>query len=204
MTTQRRTTRPDPCRLYRARLRPELVEVPEQTFLMIDGHGDPNTSVRFPAAIQALFSVGYTLRFALKRAGAPAYRVGPLEGLWWGPDMARFSAEDKSDWSWTIMIHVPDEVTGEDVERAVRDVTAKKDVPAALDLRLERLAEGRCAQVMHRGPFSAEAETIATLHAFIADQGLSRRGKHHEIYLSDTRRAAPENWRTVLRQPVAP
>jgi hypothetical protein len=189
-------------RLYRARQAPELVEVPELAFLMIDGHGDPNTSPRYQAALAGLYSASYGLKFALKRAGAGDYRVAPLEGLWWVPDMTRFTIDDKSDWDWTMMIRQPDPVDVDLLQRVAGEVAAKKDLPTALELRLERWAEGRCAQVLHRGPFAAEGPTIAALHAFITGQGMTLRGKHHEIYLSDIRRAAPDSWKTIIRQPV--
>ena len=188
--------------LYRARQTPELVDVPELGFLMIDGQGDPNTSTRFPQAVQALYGVSYTLKFALKHAGGPDYRIAALEGLWWAEDMSSFALEDKSAYEWTLMIRQPDAVTPGLVEKAAAEVAEKKQLPAARELRLQRFAEGRAAQVLHLGPYAAEAPTIERLHAFIADQGLERRGRHHEIYLGDPRRAAPERLRTIIRQPV--
>lgn len=189
-------------KLYRAGKKPEFVEVPELSFLMIDGHGDPNLSEHYRVAIQALYGVSYTLKFALKRAGGPDYRVAPLEGLWWVEDMAGSSIEDKSDWDWTAMIRQPAEVTPELVAEAVREVAEKKKLPAAGELRLERFAEGLAAQVLHVGPYADEGPTIGRLHAFIAQHGHARRGKHHEIYLSDPRRTAPERLKTIIRQPV--
>ena len=188
--------------LYRARATPELVDVPELSFLMIDGRGDPNASVRFQEAVQALHSVSYTLKFALKRAGAADYRIGPLEGLWWAADMRSFVTDDKSAYEWTLMIRQPDEVTPPLVERAAAEVAERKRLPAARDLRLERFAEGRAAQVLHLGPYAAEGPTIERLHAFIRENGLRMREKHHEIYLGDPRRATPERLKTILRQPV--
>jgi hypothetical protein len=188
--------------LYRARQTPELVEVPELSFLMIDGHGDPNISDRYRDAVQALYGVSYTLKFALKRAGGPDYRVAPLEGLWWVEDMARFTTEDKSAWDWTAMIRQPLEVTPELVAEVAAEVAEKKQLPATRELRLERFAEGRAAQVLHLGPYADEGPTIERLHAFIEERGCARRGKHHEIYLSDPRRTAPERLKTIIRQPV--
>ena len=190
--------------LYRARLgRPELVRVPETGFVMIDGRGDPNSSPEYSEAIQALYAASYTLKFALKKTTGFDYRVGPLEGLWWADDMADFSVARKSDWIWTMMIAQPDAVTNERFA-AARDAAArKKALPALARTRLVRFTEGLCAQVLHVGPFSAEAPTIAALHAFIRSQGFDLSGKHHEIYLSDPRRSAPEKWKTIIRQPVA-
>jgi hypothetical protein len=189
--------------LYRARQTPELLDVPELGFLMIDGHGDPNTSSRFQEAVQALYAVSYTLRFALKRAGGSNYRVAPLEGLWWAEDMSRFTIEDKAAWDWTLMIRQPPEVTPQLMAETTADVAEKKHLQAARELRLERFAEGLAAQVLHLGPYAAEAPTIERLHVFIAEQGYARRGMHHEIYLGDPRRAAPERLKTIIRQPVS-
>jgi hypothetical protein len=175
---------------------PELIEVPERAVLMTDGRGDPNGSESFQAAVGALFSVSYGLRFRLKRELGVDRPVGPLEGLWWteGGDV---SFADRSTWRWVALIEQADEVTPELVEAMARDKGV--EVP----LRLERLREGRAAQVLHVGPFSEEPATIERLHAFIAERGLRPTGRHHEIYLSDMRRAAPERWRTIIRQPVA-
>jgi hypothetical protein len=190
--------------LYTAAAEPGLVHVPEFRFLMVDGHGDPNTAAAYGQALEALYSVSYTLKFALKRAPAPSdYRVMPLEGLWWVPDMRLFSIERKDDWDWTLMIRQPDEVDERLFEEAVQQAAAKKRLPAAPLLRLESFTEGAAAQVMHVGPYAEEGPTIQRLHAFIAEQGLERAGKHHEIYLSDPRRSAPERLKTVIRQPVA-
>jgi hypothetical protein len=127
----------------------------------------------------------------------------PLEGLWWVDDMSRFTIDDKTSWKWTALIAQPDLVTDELVHKALAAAAAKRPLPAAGRVRLERFCEGRAAQVLHLGPFSAEGPTIAGLHGFIAEQGLGRRGQHHEIYLTDPSRTAPERLKTVIRQPVA-
>ena len=190
--------------LYSATRTPAFLDVPELPYLMIDGAGDPNTAPAYAEAVQALYSVAYTIRFALKRRADPVDApVMPLEGLWWTPDMATFTTEDKSQWLWTLMIAVPDLVTPEVVEDA-RTAAARTHPRAPLDaVRLERFAEGRCAQVLHVGPYSAEGPTVAALHAFIAAHGDLLEGKHHELYLGDPRRSAPEKLRTIVRQPVA-
>lgn len=191
--------------LYAPGRAPVMVEVPEFSFAMIDGHGDPNVSADYREAIEALYTVSYTLKFALKRGPQQLdYRVMPLEGLWWTPDMADFSTERKGDWDWTMMIRQPEEVTQEDFEQAVATAAGKKDLPAAPALRLERFAEGPAAQLLYVGPYADEGPAIERLHAFIAEQGRRRAGKHHEIYLGDPRRAAPEKLKTIVRQPVAP
>ncbi len=189
--------------LYRARRSPSLVDVPELAFLMIDGHGDPNVSDTYRAALQVLYSVSYGLKFAIKRAGGPVYRVGPPEGLWSVPDMADFATAAKAEWDWTMMIRQPDAVTPALFERTALDVAERKQLPQARDLRLERFAEGRAAQVLHLGSYAGEEPTILALHAFIAEQGYAPRGRHHEIYLGDPRRAAPERLKTIIRQPVS-
>ena len=189
-------------RLYRARRAPELVEVPPGSFLMIDGHGDPNVSDSYQAAVQALYAVSYAIKFTLQSAGGPRYRVAPLEGLWWAADMAAF-VKDKSAWDWTMMIRQPAAVTPELAGTAAREVAEKKRIPAARDLRLEPFAEGLAVQVLHLGPYQDEGPTIQRLHAFIEARGHTMRGKHHEIYLGDPRRAAPERLRTIIRQPVS-
>lgn len=188
--------------LYRARQTPELVDVPEFSFLMIDGQGDPNVSERYREAIQALYAVSYTLKFAFKRAGGPDYRVAPLEGLWSFEEMTSFPTAAKAAWGWTMMIRQPPEVTRQVLEETVPEVAEKKQLPAARELRLERFAEGRVAQVLHVGPYADEGPTIERLHAFIEEQGYVKRGSHHEIYLGDPRRTAPERLKTILRQPV--
>jgi hypothetical protein len=190
--------------LYSATRTPAFVDVPELPYLMIDGHGDPNTAPGYGRAVQALYSVAYTIRFALTRRLEPVDApVMPLEGLWWTADMAAFSTDDKSAWDWTLLIAVPDLVTAGLVDDA-RTAAARKHPAAPLDgVRLDRLAEGRCAQVLHVGPYREEGPTVAALHAFITEQGCALGGKHHEIYLGDPRRSAPEKLRTIVRQPLA-
>jgi hypothetical protein len=188
--------------LYRAQAAPALVTVPELAFVVIDGHGDPNTSPAYAEALQALFRLAYGLKSALRRQLGVESRVGPPEGLWWAADPAAWSAATKSAWDWTMMIRVHDAVTSGLFE-AARGDALRKGPAAVTDVRLERLCEGACAQVLHVGPYAAEAPTIAMLHTFIADSGLRPRDRHHEIYLGDPRRTPPERLRTIIRQPVA-
>ncbi|HEX9028359.1 MAG TPA: GyrI-like domain-containing protein [Anaerolineales bacterium] len=190
-------------KLYFPPANPVLVEPPPMNYLMVDGHGDPNTSPAYQAALEALFSLAYTLKFAIKKAGGPEYTIFPLEGLWWVADMAQFTTSDKSAWDWTMMIAQPEAVSVEGLEQARAAALKKKSLPALEQVRFERFEEGLCAQVMHTGPYSAEGPTIARLHAFIAAQGCQRAGKHHEIYLGDVRRTTPEKLKTVIRQPMA-
>jgi hypothetical protein len=189
--------------LYSAGQAPKFVDVPELSFLMIDGHGDPNRSPRYQTAIEALYAVSYTLKFSIKRAGRPDYTVAPLEGLWWAEDMASFTVEAKSDWDWTMMIMQPAEATPELIEKTTHEVAQKRQLPTAAELRLQRYAEGASAQILHLGAYADEGPTIARLHAFIQEHGREKRGKHHEIYLGDPRRTAPERLKTIIRQPVS-
>jgi hypothetical protein len=180
----------------------EVVDVPPMNFLMIDGHGDPNTAQEYQDAIEALYAVAYALKFMSKKEKGVDYVVPPLEGLWWVENMDEFSLEDKSAWSWTAMVMQPESVTQQMFERALEQVEKKKNLPALSKLRLDTYREGLAVQIMHIGPYSAEAPTIARMHAFIEENGYEPAGKHHEIYLSDLRRVAPEKLKTVLRQPV--
>jgi hypothetical protein len=190
--------------LYGAGREPALVEVPPLTYLMVDGHGDPNHSREYREAVEALFSLSYTLKFTCKRETGTDFRVMPLEGQWWCEDMRRFSVEDKSNWLWTLMILQPPELNESLVSRCRASLAAKKELPALERLRYEQFEEGRCAQILHVGPFTDEGPTVERLHGFIEQQGGELAGRHHEIYLSDIRRAAPARWRTIIRQPMAP
>ena len=188
---------------FTARADPTLLTVPEFSYLMIDGMGNPNTAPQYVAALQALYSLAYTLKFSLKKTAGVDYPVMALEGLWWADDMESFTQGQKDNWYWTMMILQPDLVTPEALETARGEVERKKPGLPVSTIRLERFAEGRCAQIMHIGPYADEGPNIARLHAFIAQNGLQRSGKHHEIYLGDPNRTAPEKLRTIIRQPVA-
>lgn len=178
------------------------VQVPAFTFLMIDGQGDPNTSVAYAQAVEALFSVSYTAKFMVKKGPAQKdYAVMPLEGLWWADDMNAFVGGERSSWRWTMMIMQPPFVPQALLQQAMAEAGRKKDLPALARLRVEQFEEGRCAQILHVGPFTTEGPTIQRLHAHIAARGRLR-GRHHEIYLTDIRRADPSRWKTVIRQPM--
>ncbi len=180
-----------------------LVDVPAMNFLMIDGEGNPNTAQAYADAVQTLYTVSYTLKFMLKKGKAAIdYGVMPLEGLWWTDDMADFSPDNKDIWKWTAMIMQPEWITQELVEEAEEQAARKKDLPALQSLRFLSFEEGKAAQCLHIGPYAEEGPTIERLHQFICDQGLTLRDQHHEIYLSDPRRAAPDKLKTIIRQPV--
>jgi len=189
---------------YTAAAAPAVVDLPPMSYLMVDGQGDPNTSADYAAAIGALYGVSFTLKFTFKRGPERVdYKVMPLEGLWWADDMASFVRGDRAKWHWTAMIMQPDFVTRTHVDAAIAAAGLKRPNEMLGKLRLERFAEGRAAQLLHTGPYSAEAPNIERLHAFIAEQGGKLSGRHHEIYLSDPRRVAPERLKTIIRQPFA-
>lgn len=181
-----------------------LLEVPPMRFLMLDGRGDPNTAPAYEAAIQALFSVAYTLKFMSKNDLGNDYVVPPLEGLWWATDMQAFTHKrDKSHWLWTMMIMVPDWIPNEMVVQAQAAAGEKKELPALPKMRCESYDEGLSVQIMHIGPYDEEGPVLKQMHTeFLPAHNLTFNGKHHEIYLSDPRRVAPEKLKTILRQPV--
>lgn len=181
---------------------PAIVDVPTMNFAMVDGAGDPNGSAEFQQAMEVLYPVSYTLKFALKKSQGLDYVVPPPEGLWWMEGTDGFRMERKDLWRWTLMVMQPEVVTPELFAEAVAQVKAKRNPPGLARLRFEGYDEGLSAQVLHLGPYADEVTTIAKLHAFIRDQGYQPRGKHHEIYLSDPRRSAPEKMKTILRHPI--
>jgi hypothetical protein len=181
-----------------------IVDVPMFNFLMVDGRGDPNTAQEYQDALEALYAVAYKIKFMSKKGLGKDYVVPPLEGLWWAEDMEVFTTGgDKSSWLWTMMIMQPEWITTEIFDEALLQVEKGKNPPALSNVRLEGYHEGMAVQIMHIGPYSEEGPTIAKLHnEFIPESGLEENGKHHEIYLSDPRKVAPEKMKTVLRQPV--
>ncbi|HZP90689.1 MAG TPA: GyrI-like domain-containing protein [Actinomycetota bacterium] len=182
---------------------PVLVDVPELSFLAIDGRGDPSISRTYREAVEALFAVSYALKFTIKRVDPEDdFTVMPLESLWWTGPAGELDLEDRARWRWTAMIAQPPVVTEELLRKASAQAARKRPLPALKKMRLERFREGLSAQIMHVGPYEEEGPTIEKLHAFIAEHDYPLRGKHHEIYLSDPRRCAPERLKTVVRQPV--
>jgi hypothetical protein len=178
------------------------VDVPAFTFLMVDGQGDPDTSPAYAEAVEALFTVSYTAKFMVKKGPLQRdYAVMPLEGLWWADDSSAFVRGERAAWRWTMMIMQPDFVPRALLDEAITEAARKKALPALERLRIEVFHEGRCAQILHVGPFSAEGPTIERLHAHIRSRS-GLRGRHHEIYLTDVRRADPSRWKTILRQPM--
>ena len=180
-----------------------VVDVPEMNFLMVDGAGNPNTAQEYKDVVEALYAVSYAFKFMIKKGEAAIdYGVMALEGLWWADDMSQFSVENKDIWKWTSMIMQPKYVIKDLFNQAIEQVRKKKSLPALPKMRLESFHEGLAAQIMHLGPYSAEGPTIERLHNFIKENGYELRGKHHEIYLTDPQRSAPDKMKTVIRQPI--
>ncbi len=179
-----------------------IIDIPPMNYLMIDGKGDPGNSTEYTQSIEALYPLAYTLKFMLKQGEqALDYVVMPLEGLWWAENIEAFRNNQRDEWLWTSLMMMPPEITQAMVDNAIEQVRKKKNPAALAKVRFETFAEGKAVQIMHIGPYAEEAPTIERLHQFMADNGFTHRGKHHEIYLSDPRRAAPEKLKTVIRQP---
>ncbi|MDO5740697.1 MAG: GyrI-like domain-containing protein [Ornithinimicrobium sp.] len=186
-----------------------VVEVPALSFLMTDGHGDPNVSPAYAQALEALYSLSYAVRAITKSELGRVYTVGPLEGLWSAEDPRAFVAGDKSTWDWTMMISQPAWITPQIIEAATQKTAAKKTekkaLPALDRVRFASYAEGTSVQVLHVGSYDSEAPVLARLHQdYLPAHGLTFNGQHHEVYLSDARRTQPAKLRTILRQPVTP
>jgi len=186
----------------------ETVDVPPMNFVVIDGQIEPGktpeTSQAFQDAMGALYGASYTLKFKskLRETNPIDYTVMALEGLWW-TDSGEFDFDKKEEWKWTMMIMQPEHITEEMYQEALRELREKKDNPVLSKIRFESFHEGLCMQIMHIGPYAEEPRTIAKMMAFARENGYALRGKHHEIYLGDPRRAKPERLRTILRHPVA-
>lgn len=190
--------------LYSPPARFGVVDVPALQFLMLDGHGDPNTAAEYAQAVEALFAVAYKLKFLSKKGAGHDYVVMPLEGLWWAADMEAFTTtRDKSAWDWTMMILQPEWITQEMFQEAVSQAAQQKELPALPRIRLETYHEGLSVQILHVGSYEDEGPVLRRLHReILPENGLEPSGKHHEIYLGDPRKTAPERLKTVLRQPV--
>lgn len=191
--------------LYRPSSRAfSVVEVLPMQFLMVDGHGDPNSAQEYRDALEALYAVAFKIKFMSKREKDRDYVVPPLEGLWWAEDMSTFSSQrDKSAWDWTMMIMQPEWIMPEMVAEVVKLVSKQKKLDALPRLRLEPYHEGLSVQILHIGSYEDEGPVLQRMHVeFIPQNGYEMAGKHHEIYLSDPRRVEPEKLKTILRQPI--
>jgi hypothetical protein len=182
-------------------VKPSIIDVPPMNGLMVDGMGDPNGQV-FQEAVGSLYSVAYTLKFTFKKDKGVDYPVMALEGLWCADNIADFLSDKRDNWKWTLFIVLPDIVTKKGVGEAVETVKKKAKFARFPEVRFEKFHEGLAAQIMHLGPYAAEGPTIERLHRFVEEQGYKLRGRHHEIYLGDPRRSAPEKLKTIVRHPV--
>lgn len=181
----------------------EIIDVPELAFVMIDGHGDPNTSPAYREAVEALYAAAYAVRAVAKTELGRVHTVGPLEGLWSAEDPEVFRTRDKSTWDWTMMIAQPEWIRPDIVADALATAQTKRQSPALELVRFDRFTEGRSVQILHEGSYEDETRTLARLHEeYLPANGLAPTGRHHEIYLSDPRRTDPAKLKTILRQPV--
>ncbi len=193
----------DPRLPYRATARIEVVDVPAIAFLAAAGEGDPNTSPLYAAVVEALYASSYGVRAVAMEELGRKHTVAPLEGRWWADDLQVFTARDKDAWHWQMMIAQPAWVTGDLAAAGIERARARRDLAAAGRLTFTTVTEGLAVQVLHVGPYDDEGPVIARMHEeFMPQHGYRPRGAHHEIYLSDARRTAPERLRTILRQPV--
>jgi hypothetical protein len=183
---------------------PSIVEVPTLRFLMLDGDG-PIGGPQFAESFEALYKLAYPVKFSAKKQLDLSYPVMPSEGLYWdadgGPEVPLAEA---TRMVWRLLLMLPDEISSEFVDEVREKVLAKKSLPRLADIRVQSLTEGTCAQVLHIGPYAAETPTVNRLRAFAAEKGYEFSGIHHEIYLSDPNRTAPEKLKTILRYPVRP
>ncbi len=193
---------------YTARAQPELIDAEEAHFISISGKGDPSSS-GFADDIQALYATAYALKFAAKAEGKD-YTVAKLEGLW-SFDEERYGHLSmteapvkipRSEWNYRMLIRLPEFVNSDRVSRTAQEVVARKQLPRAADVHYFTLPATKAVQMLHKGPFATEPESLQLIQAFIQSRGFQRNGLHHEIYLSDFNRTAPEKLRTILREPV--
>ncbi|MFW5786478.1 MAG: GyrI-like domain-containing protein [bacterium] len=188
---------------FTARRKPQVVELSPATYVMIEGTGDPSNTREFEEKTQLLHNLVGRIR-TIGGSGDRNLAVPPLEALWWTENPEDFSLQNRDLWKWTAMLMVPDFVTRDDFERARESLTHGRDDDALVALRLGTLQEGLCVQVLHVGPYSEEGATLRLLNDFMESRGYRTRGKHHEVYLGNPRKVAPEKLRTIVRRPVEP
>jgi hypothetical protein len=179
---------------------PVFVVVGPAKYLTISGHGAPGGE-HFKAHVSALYTVAYTLKMTEKISGHD-FKVCHLEGQWWAEDSADFRTHKPTEWEWRLMMRVPEFITQQELDSAIKTVLAKGKASLAGEIKLEDIAEGRCVQMLHIGPYADEHPTVEKMQHFVEQQGLHLRGPHHEIYLSDPNRVPKERLRTILRYPV--
>lgn len=196
--------------LYMPKNKPEIVTVPKMNYIAVRGKGNPNEEDgAYQNAISVLYAVAYTLKMSYKTdykiEGFFEYVVPPLEGFWWQEDNAGVDYTDKSKFNWISVIRLPDFVSQKDFDWAVETASQKKrlDCSSAEFLSID---EGLCVQMMHLGAFDDEPATVAIMDEYIKQNGytndMNKERLHHEIYLSDARKVAPEKWKTVIRHPI--
>lgn len=182
----------------------KLIEIPKLNYLAIQGSGNPNTTPMYQEAIEALYAVAYTIKFKIKKEGQMDYGVMPLETLWWLPEeKTEMDESNKSSWCWETLIMQPLFIDEKMVSEAIKEVGSKKRLSLTGAIKFKVLEEGLAMQMMHKGPYDKEEESIALLHEFIKNNGYTKVGLHHEIYLNDPRRTAADNLKTIIRQPIS-
>ena len=195
---------------YMPKNKPQIVTVPKANYIAVRGAGNPNEEEgAYKKAIGVLYAVAYTLKMSYKTdykiKGFYEYVVPPLEGLWWQEGIAGVDYTNKATFQWISMIRLPEFITKEDFTWAVQTAEAKKGMDCS-SVEFITLEEGLCVQIMHMGAFDDEPETVKKMDEFIEEQGYENdftdTRLHHEIYLSDARRVAPEKWKTVIRHPI--
>lgn len=188
---------------YKAAAKPALVQTSPAQYLAVDGTGAPD-GADFEQCIGALYGMAFTIKMTRKFAGLGDYTVCKLEAVWHAPAGKRFEDLTPDQWCWTLLIRTPDFITREDLDRAAAALRSKGKAERVGDVRLDTLDEGRCAQMLHVGPYDQLGESYMHLHAFAANQGLTPDGRPHDIYLSDPRRVDPAKLKTIVRLPVIP
>ena len=195
---------------YMSKSVPEIVTVPKANYIAVRGMGDPNQEGgAYQSAVSILYAVAYTLKMSYKTdyriEGFFEYVVPPLEGFWWQEGVDGIDYGDKSTFHWISVIRLPEFVTKKDFDWAVEEAARKKKLDCSLAEFLT-IEEGLCVQIMHIGPFDHEPSTVALMDQYIAENGyasdMNENRLHHEIYLSDARKAVPEKWKTIIRHPI--
>jgi hypothetical protein len=187
---------------YATPRKPVILEIKPAVYLAIDGKGPPGGDI-FTAKIGALYAVAFTVKMTRKFAGQQDYAVCKLEALWWSGAAGNFAQAPKEEWEWRLLIRTPEFVTREELDNAVRVLLKRGKPEDVKQVRLEPLQEGTCVQMLHVGPYEKEGETVALMKAVAEREGFQLTGRHHEVYLSDPRRVAPERLKTILRVPLS-
>lgn len=199
------------CReFYMPKEKPEIVNIPKANYIAVRGKGNPNEEGgAYQQAVGVLYAVAYTLKMSYKTnykiEGFFEYVVPPLEGFWWQDNVEGVDYSNKDTFNWISVIRLPDFVTKADFDWAVKTASKKKEMDCS-SAEFFTVEEGLCVQIMHIGSFDNEPATVAVMDAYLAENGyendLSDRRLHHEIYLSNAKKTAPEKWKTVIRHPI--